>query len=101
MGETGHLRRSVAHPGVVLRQPAALIPCVALPDLWGILGETVQPAVLHPGDMPDHKADGVRFRPGPPCQFGRRQALQRAVETPFTLIERLFKEDFEFHTDSS
>src|SRR5262249_46483513 len=71
------------------------------PDLRSILGETVQPAVLHPGDMPDHKADGVRFRPGAPGQFGRRETLQRTVETPFTLLECLFKESFKLHSDSS
>src|SRR5215470_4626649 len=101
IGETGHLRCSVTHSSVVLRQSTVLVPPVALPDLHSILGETVQPAVLHPGDMPDHKADGIRFRPGAPGQFGRREALQRAVETPFTLIEGLFKESFELHSDSS
>src|ERR687887_1045809 len=101
MGKTGHLGCSVAHPGIVLRQSTALVPAVALPDLRGILGETVQPAVLHPGDMPDHKADGVRFRPGAPCQFGWREALQRAIETPLTLIEYLFQEGFKLHSDSS
>src|SRR2546428_4523824 len=100
-GETGHLRGSVAHASVVLRQSTALVPPIALPDLRSILGETVQPAVLHPGDMPDHKTDGIRFRPGPPCQFSRRETLQGAVETPFTLIECLFKEGFELHNDSS
>src|SRR5712691_5429696 len=41
-GETGHLHCSVAHPSVVRGQPTALVPSVALPDLRGILGETVQ-----------------------------------------------------------
>src|SRR5262249_45303513 len=101
MGEAGHLCCSIAHSSVVLRQATALVPPVALPDLRGILGETVQPTVLYPGDMPDHKADRVRFRSRPPCQFGRGQTLQCAVETPFTLIECLFKEGFELHNDPS
>src|ERR1051326_8240277 len=101
MGKAGHLRCSVAHPGVVLRQSTALIPPVALPDLRNVLGEAVQPAVLYPGNMPDHKADGVRFRSGAPGQFGWREALQRAVETPLTLIECLFNEGSELHSDSS
>src|SRR5262245_1173981 len=70
MGEASHLCCSVTHPCVVLWQSTALVPPVTLPDLRGILGETVQPTVLHPGDMPDHKADRVRFRSRLPCQFG-------------------------------
>src|SRR5207247_7489881 len=98
--KTGHLRGGVTHPGVVLGQPTALRPPVALPHLRGILGETVQPAVLHTGDMPDHKADGVGFGSGAPGQFSRCQTLQGPVETPFTLIKYLFNEGFQVHRDS-